>query len=35
VDREVFRRQVDYYGVIKADAAQNGASKAPANQGEK
>jgi hypothetical protein len=35
VDREVFRRQVDYYGVIKADATQNGASKAPANQGEK
>jgi hypothetical protein len=35
VDREVFRRQVDYYGVIKADASQNGASKAPANQGEK
>jgi hypothetical protein len=35
VDREVFRRQVDYYGVIKADASQNGASKPPANQGEK
>ena len=35
VDREVFRRQVDYYGVIQADASQNGASKAPANQGEK
>jgi hypothetical protein len=35
VDREVFRRQVDYYGVIKADASQNGASRAPVNQGEK
>jgi len=35
VDREVFRRQVDYYGVIQADASQNGASRAPANQGEK
>jgi hypothetical protein len=36
VDREVFRRQVDYYGAIKADATQNGASAvSPANQGEK
>jgi hypothetical protein len=36
VDREVFRRQVDYYGAIKADASQNGASALPpANQGEK
>jgi hypothetical protein len=35
VDREVFRRQVDYYGVIKTDAAQNGALHTPANQGEK
>jgi hypothetical protein len=36
VDREVFRRQVDYYGAIKADATQNGASAVPpANQGEK
>jgi hypothetical protein len=35
VDREVFRRQVDYYGVIKTDASQNGASHTPANQGEK
>ena len=35
VDREVFRRQVDYYGVIKADASQNGALHTPANQGEK
>ena len=35
VDREVFRRQIDYYGVIKADASQNGALHTPANQGEK
>jgi hypothetical protein len=35
VDREVFRRQVDYYGVIKTDASQNGALHTPANQGEK
>ena len=35
VDREEFKRQVMYYQVIKADASQNGAAKAPAAQGEK
>jgi hypothetical protein len=35
VDRDEFKRQVMYYQVVKADASQNGASKAPAPQGEK
>jgi hypothetical protein len=35
VDRDEFKRQVMYYQVVKADAAQNGASKGPAPQGEK
>ena len=35
VDREEFKRQVMYYQVVKADASQNGAAKAPAAQGEK
>jgi hypothetical protein len=35
VDRDEFKRQVMYYQVVKADASQNGASKAPAAQGEK
>ena len=35
VDREEFKRQVMYYQVVKADASQNGAGKAPAAQGEK
>jgi hypothetical protein len=36
VDRDVFRRQVDYYGVVQADAVHNGApGKAPGDQGEK
>jgi hypothetical protein len=34
IDREEFKRQVMYYQAVKSDAAQNGASKAPA-QGEK
>jgi hypothetical protein len=34
VDRDEFKRQVMYYQVVKADASQNGAAKAPA-QGEK
>ena len=36
VDRDVFKRQVNYYGVVKADASQNGAPGVkPATQGEK
>jgi hypothetical protein len=35
VDRDEFKRQVVYYQAVKADASQNGASKAPAQQGEK
>jgi hypothetical protein len=35
VDRDEFKRQVMYYQVVKADASQNGALKAPAAQGEK
>jgi hypothetical protein len=35
VDRDEFKRQVMYYQVVKADASQNGAFKAPAAQGEK
>ena len=35
VDRDEFKRQVMYYQVVKADASQNGASKAPPVQGEK
>ncbi|MGA2397698.1 MAG: hypothetical protein ABSG30_06520 [Steroidobacteraceae bacterium] len=35
VDRDEFKRQVMYYQVVKADASQNGASKAPPTQGEK
>jgi hypothetical protein len=35
VDRDEFKRQVMYYQVVKADASQNGAAKAPAAQGEK
>jgi hypothetical protein len=35
VDRDEFKRQVMYYQVVKADASQNGASKAPPAQGEK
>ncbi len=35
IDRDEFKRQVMYYQVVKADASQNGASKAPAPQGEK
>jgi hypothetical protein len=35
VDREEFKRQVVYYEAVRADASQNGASKAPAQQGEK
>jgi hypothetical protein len=34
IDREEFKRQVMYYQAVKSDAAQNGASKPPA-QGEK
>jgi hypothetical protein len=34
IDREEFKRQVMYYQAVRADAAQNGASKTPA-QGEK
>jgi hypothetical protein len=34
IDREEFKRQVMYYQAVKSDAAQNGASKTPA-QGEK
>jgi hypothetical protein len=34
IDREEFKRQVVYYQAVRADAAQNGAAKAPA-QGEK
>jgi hypothetical protein len=36
VDRDVFKRQVNYYGAVKADASQNGAPGVkPATQGEK
>jgi len=35
IDRDEFKRQVMYYQVVKADASQNGASKAPPAQGEK
>jgi hypothetical protein len=35
VDRDEFKRQVVYYQAVRADAPQNGASKAPAQQGEK
>jgi hypothetical protein len=35
VDRDEFKRQVVYYQAVKADASQNGASRAPAQQGEK
>jgi hypothetical protein len=34
IDREEFKRQVMYYQAVRADAAQNGAAKTPA-QGEK
>jgi hypothetical protein len=34
VDRDEFKREVVYYGAVRADASQNGASKA-AKQGEK
>jgi hypothetical protein len=34
IDREEFKRQVMYYQAVRADAAQNGAAKAPP-QGEK
>jgi hypothetical protein len=34
VDRDVFKREVLYYNVVKADASQNGAQKPP-GQGEK
>jgi hypothetical protein len=34
VDRDVFKREVIYYNVVKADASRNGAPKVPA-QGEK
>jgi hypothetical protein len=34
VDRDEFKREVAYYGAVRADASQNGASKA-AKQGEK
>jgi hypothetical protein len=34
VDRDEFKREVAYYGAVRADATQNGASKA-AKQGEK
>jgi hypothetical protein len=34
IDREEFKRQVVYYQAVRADAAQNGAAKTPA-QGEK
>jgi hypothetical protein len=35
IDRDEFKRQVMYYQVVKADASQNGAAKAPGAQGEK
>jgi hypothetical protein len=35
VDRDEFKREVIYYQAVKADAAQNGASRPPAQQGEK
>jgi len=35
VDRDEFKREVVYYQAVKADASQNGASRAPAQQGEK
>jgi hypothetical protein len=35
VDRDEFKRQVIYYQAVQADAAQKGASKPPAQQGEK
>jgi hypothetical protein len=35
IDRDEFKRQVMYYQVVKADASQNGASKAAPAQGEK
>lgn len=34
VDRDEFKREVIYYEAVKADAAQNGASRSPA-KGEK
>jgi hypothetical protein len=34
VDRDEFKREVAYYGAVRADASQNGASKA-AKQGER
>ncbi len=35
VDRDEFKREVIYYQAVKADASQNGASRPPAQQGEK
>lgn len=35
VDRDVFKREVAYYDVVRADARQNGAPPAPAKQVEK
>jgi hypothetical protein len=35
VDRDEFKREVAYYDAVKADASQNGASKAAAKQGER
>ena len=34
VDRDEFKREVAYYGAVRGDASQNGASKS-AKQGEK
>ena len=35
VDRDVFRREVGYYGALTSGAPQNGAAAPPAPQGEK
>jgi hypothetical protein len=35
VDRDVFKREVAYYDVVKADRSQNGTSSGTAKQGEK
>jgi hypothetical protein len=35
VDRDEFKREVIYYQAVKADASQNGAARAPTQQGEK
>jgi hypothetical protein len=35
VDRDEFKREVVYFDAVKADASQNGASKAAAKQGER